>query len=263
MSAEVYAITSGKGGTGKTTTAINLGVSLAGLGKRALVIDADMGMANVGLLLGMDVTAGTFYDYISGTADVEDIIYEGPGGLKIIPGSISLENLGEFDTDTIRRLIEELSSKFDYILLDTAPGIGKETACILEAVNNSFLIVNPEISSIIDSIKIKIFIDMKGNRIKGVLLNRVTDSDEMSKEKVEEILELPVTDKIPEDPLIKKSVVQRMPVVLHTPGSDSSIAFKSIAARMAGYDIKLDESHNEKVKKGLFQKIISLLLKRN
>jgi len=87
MVAKVYTIASGKGGTGKTTTTVNLGTALALLGKKTVIIDADIGMANLGLLLGLERCPVTLHEVLSGKADVRDAVYEGPGGPPKAAGS--------------------------------------------------------------------------------------------------------------------------------------------------------------------------------
>ena len=86
-----YTITSGKGGVGKTTITVNLGISLALLGRETYILDADIGMANMALVLGMDEIPITLHEVLAGKADIEDAIYDGPGGVKVVPSGISLQ----------------------------------------------------------------------------------------------------------------------------------------------------------------------------
>ena len=268
MSGEVYAIASGKGGTGKTTVSLNLGVSLAGLGNRTVVVDADIAMPNIGLLLGEDKVDKTYHDYMAGHAAIDEIIYEGPGGLKFIPGSLSLENISEVDVGKVVELIESLKDSFDFILIDTAPGISKETAVVLESADNTFLVVNPEISSVVDSLKIKIYVEMKEKNIKGIILNRTKmyqpepgseqqeNEYEMLQEDITDILETEIYGEVPEDLIIKKSSIHREPSVLLEPGAKASIYFKSIASKLAGYEYDI-EHELKPYSQGLLKRILS------
>ncbi|MCS3923072.1 cell division ATPase MinD [Methanosalsum natronophilum] len=270
MSAEVYAIASGKGGTGKTTVSINLGVSLAGLGTRVIVIDADIAMPNVGLLLGEDKINKTYHDYIAGHSSIEEIIYEGPGGLKFIPGSLTLDNIAEIDTTRVVELIDYLKHRFDFILIDTAPGISRETAVVLESADNTFLVVNPEISSVVDSLKIKVYVEMKERSIKGIILNRTNiyqihspseideSEDEIPDEDIKNILESSIYGRVPEDRIIKKASFQRVPAVLLEPSANASVFFKSIASKIAGYEYDFEYQQKVSDKSSLLKKIISL-----
>ncbi|MDY6773992.1 MAG: AAA family ATPase, partial [Candidatus Nanohaloarchaea archaeon] len=95
--ARVYTIASGKGGTGKTTTTINLGTSLASLGKKTTVLDADLGMANLGLLLGLEEEPVTLHDVLSGDQRVKNAVYEGPEGLQVVPAGLTLEGFQKSD----------------------------------------------------------------------------------------------------------------------------------------------------------------------
>jgi len=88
---QAYTITSGKGGTGKTTVTANLGVALAQYGRETCVVDTDIGLANLGLVLGLSETPVTLNDVLTGEAPIQDAIYEGPYGLMVVPGGLSLQ----------------------------------------------------------------------------------------------------------------------------------------------------------------------------
>jgi septum site-determining protein MinD len=97
-----YTIASGKGGTGKTTVTVNLGTSLAQLGKETFILDADIGMANLGLVLGLESVPVTLHEVLAGKASVDDAIYEGPNGLKVVPSGISLQGFQNADPEKMK-----------------------------------------------------------------------------------------------------------------------------------------------------------------
>ena len=117
MAAKVYTIASGKGGTGKTTTTVNLGTSLSLLGKRTIIIDADIGMANMGLLLGLERSPVTLHEVLSGTANIHDAIYEGPGGMKVAPCGISLQGFQNSDPEKLQEVMATLIENMDFMLI--------------------------------------------------------------------------------------------------------------------------------------------------
>ena len=153
---KVYTIASGKGGTGKTTFAVNLGTMLAQLGKETYLMDADIGMANVGLILGLQDAPVTLHEILAGKGNINDAIYEGPAGLKVIPSGISLQGFQQADPDRIRDVLGEIVKRCEFLLIDAPAGISKDGVVPLVVADEVILVVNPELSSIVDALKTKI-----------------------------------------------------------------------------------------------------------
>lgn len=152
--ATALAVTSGKGGVGKTSLATNLGIALARDGQRVCLLDADMGLANVNILLGLRPTR-TLEDVISGEAALDDVLLGAPEGLKIVPAASGLERLGRrADGAVRRRVVAELAAletAFDYLLVDTPAGIGAGTMSFLQACDAVLLTITPEPTSLTDT----------------------------------------------------------------------------------------------------------------
>lgn len=152
--ATALAVTSGKGGVGKTSLATNLGIALARAGQRVCLLDADMGLANVNILLGLRPTR-TLEDVISGEATLDDILLDAPEGLKIVPAASGLERLGRRADDAARRRIvaelAALETAFDYLLVDTPAGIGAGTMSFLQACDAVLLTITTEPTSLTDA----------------------------------------------------------------------------------------------------------------
>lgn len=235
MTARVYAIASGKGGTGKTTTTLNLGTSLAMLGKKTIIIDADLGMANLGLLLGLEKSKVTLHEVLSGEAKINDAIYNGPSGLKVVPCGLSLKGFQKCNPDKLKQIIPIISDGMDYILIDVPAGISRDGVIPLAIADKVLLVVNPELSSLTDALKTKTLTELLGKQVEGVIMNRTEfEKTEINRNKVQELLGVQVIEMIPEDANVRRSAAFKIPVVIKNPVSPASIAFRRLAAKIAG-----------------------------
>ena len=129
----VIVVASGKGGVGKTTITANLGVALSTFGEETLVLDADVAMANLELILGMEGKSVTLHDVLSGDASIEDAIYEGPGGLKVVPAGISLDGLRKIKLDRLEDALETILQDTDILLIDAPAGLEKDALASIAA----------------------------------------------------------------------------------------------------------------------------------
>ena len=172
MTARVYTIASGKGGTGKTTTTLNLGTALALLGKKTLVLDADIGMANLGLLMGLEKCKITLHEVLSGSAKITEAIYDGPGGLKVVPSGLSLRGFQNCNPDVLKEVMTKITEGMDFILIDAPAGISKDGVIPLAVADKVILVVNPELASMADALKTKALTEMLGRTVEGAILNR-------------------------------------------------------------------------------------------
>lgn len=255
-----YTIASGKGGTGKTTVTANLGTALAQYGRETCIVDTDMGMANLGLVLGLAETPVTLHEVLAGKAQVQDAMYEGPYGLKIVPSGLSLQGFQNADPQRLKDVMRDLTDRCDFLLLDAPAGIGTDAVIPLTVADEVLLVVNPEISSLVDALKVKILTEMIGGTIGGAILNRVTPgSTEMSRRKIEQTLGVHIIDTIPEDVDVRRAAAARTPVVVRSPGSPSSKAFRNIAASLAGFPIEKEpgpaqEGFIERLARALFRR---------
>lgn len=224
---------------GKTTITVNLGISLALLGRETYILDADIGMANMALILGMDDVPVTLHEVLAGKADIEDAIYEGPGGVKIVPSGISLQGFQQADPDKLRDVMHQLVDKCEYLLIDAPSGISKEGVVPLSVADEVILIVNPELASMADALKTKILCEVMGGRVYGAILNRAgLEHTELRSQSVEDVLGVRVIDVIPEDASVRRASAYKNPCVLKYPNSEASRAFKRIAAQISGAEYK-------------------------
>jgi len=230
------AIASGKGGAGKTTTAINLGCALSSFGKDVVVIDANLATPHVAMNLGSMKLKRTLNDALEGIRNIKDSAYIHPSGLKIIPASSSFEE--SMDKEKISQLpnkMLDLLGTTEIILLDSPAGINREVSTVLNAADELILVVNPELASISDALKTIRLAEQNDCRVLGVVVNKISgDKSELDTKNIEILLEKPILAMIPEDINVKRAIALKQPVVHYDPDSISSVNFKKLAAVLMG-----------------------------
>ena len=231
--ARVITISSGKGGVGKTTTAINLGAALNKLNQEVIVVDTNLNTPNIGLHLGAPIVPVTLNHVLKGKADIEDAIYEHSSGTKIIPASLSVKELTRFNTKKIPEIAQELSKIADFVIFDSAAGFGQEVIAVLKAADEIIIVTNPEMPAVTDALKtVKVARDMEKN-IKGVIVTRHKNAKyEMPLSAIKSMLETPIIGIIPEDNAVKESVAKRDAVIHTHPRSKVSKRYKEIAEKI-------------------------------
>ena len=244
---KVYVIISGKGGVGKTTSSINLGMSLNDFGKEVIIVDGNLTTPNIGLHLGSPIVPITLNHVIRNEAKPEEAIYEHESGTKILPSSLSLNEIKGIDPYKITEITKKLRKISDHIILDSPAGLGDEAKAAIKAADEVIIITNPEISAVTDALKtIKIAEQMNKN-ILGVIITRYEGKNwEMDLPTLKDMLEIPILGVIPEDQAVKES--QRMKnAVIHThPKSKAARAYRRIAAKISGETPKKDEESQKK-----------------
>jgi septum site-determining protein MinD len=246
-------ITSGKGGVGKTTTAINLGAAINYFNEDVLIIDANLTTPNVGLHLGSPEAPVNLNHVLRGEAEPFEAIYEHESGMKIMPSSLSIKELKKIKTDKLRNLKKDFKKLSKIIILDSAAGLGEEANSAISLADEVIIVTNPEMPALTDALKtIKLAQQIKKPVI-GVIVTRVKKNDiEMQPDTVKEMLEIPVLGMVPEDICVQKSLSIKNPVVHSHPKSKAARAYKEIAARLLDveYDSDIDkESWWERFKK--------------
>ncbi len=254
----VIAIVSGKGGVGKTTVTAELGIALAKRNQKVCVIDADVAMANLSLLLNMQGSPITLHDVLLGESSIQDAIYDGPEGLKLIPSGLSLENYRRVDPERLSSIVESIASQFDFILLDCPAGIEKGVIAAIAASDEVLLVTMPTSPSIADVLKAKITAQRLNVKVIGVIVNFVrNEKGEIRFDEIQKLLELPVFGLVPYDSEVRRSFMQEKiaPVMIRMPGSPAAIAIQKTAAKLAGLPVKIDQGAP---KKGFFAKLFGI-----
>jgi len=226
-------IASGKGGVGKTTITINLGIALAQMGKTVVLMDADLEMGNLVFYLGLEGLEPTIHEVLAGEANVKDTIVDGPGGVKLVPSGVTLEGLTKADPEKFMDVVGELQDYADIVILDAPAGMGLSALPVLRS-GNVMPIVNPEITSISGALKTKIVAKNMNTNIVGMTLNRVTkDVGEIGLKEIQATLDAKIIGVIPEDVEVRRSNLGGEPLVLSRPESQTAVAIKDLASAVA------------------------------
>jgi septum site-determining protein MinD len=252
---KIIVITSGKGGVGKTTTAINLGAAMNYFGKDVLIIDGNLTTPNVGIHLNSPEVPINLNHVILGKADAYEAVYEHESGVKIMPSSLSIKELSKIKPEKVKDFSEDFKKISEYIIVDSAAGLGDEATSIIKMADELIVITNPEMPAITDALKaIKIAEQMK-KPILGIIVTRVKKNDiEMQPDTVKEMLEVPILGMVPEDTSISKSLGMKDAVVHTHPKSNASRAYKEIAAKLL--DVNYDSDQD---KEGVIERVLKKL----
>jgi septum site-determining protein MinD len=243
---KIITIASGKGGTGKTILASNLGTALTLLGRRVVVVDADIGMADLGLYLGLEKSPITLHEVLAGEATIEQAMYDGPAGCKIIPSGLSLSGFSRANPQKLKEVADDLARTFDFIILDCGPGLSKESTIPLAVADEVIIIVNPDLASLADALRIKMMCDAVDTQIMGVVVSRSGLSKaELAPREVGSMLDLNILVDIPDDDEVRKSANLKVPVIMKKKDSPAASAQIKLAKQIAGpgaTDVKVEEA---------------------
>lgn len=227
-------IGSGKGGTGKSTTAINLGIALNNFNKNVVIVDANLTTPNIGLYLGVPVVPITLHDVILNKKDINDSVYLHRSGTKVIPGSISLDNLTKIKPNLLKNKLRQIEGDVDFVIIDCSAGLGKESLAAIEASDEVLVVTNPELPAVTDALKTVKIAEEYGKNVLGIILARKKGKIEMRPEAIERLVDKPIVGVVPEDIKIKEALIKQDAVINVYPKSESAIAYKRLAANLIG-----------------------------
>lgn len=235
----VIAVIGGKGGVGKTTLVSNLSSALAALGQNVVAIDANMTTPNLGLHLGLHLSPKTLHDVLKGKVKMKNAMYPHASGFKVIPSSMSVSDLHGVDIGRLPSAIMTLYGKTDFVILDSAAGLGREAVSSLEAADEILLITNPDMPSVADALKTAKIAEESEKKIIGVVVNKVRGvSHELSRDQIEKMLGHRVVVEIPHDKTVPKSIAMKVPIHTADPNTDASIEFNRLAHMLLGREFK-------------------------
>ncbi len=239
----VIGILSGKGGVGKTTTVANVGTALASkFKKNVIIVDCNITTSHLSLYLGMYYSPVTLNQVLTGKAKIHEAIYDyHVPGLRVIPASLSLKDLRGVDVSRLKKTIKKLSGEADIVLLDSAPGLGREAMATMRASDEVLFISTPFVPSTMDIIKSHQVALEVGVKPIGIMLNMVgKERYELSVEEVEQLAELPVTISVPMDKNVLRSLALKTPVVLFDPSAPASRQFFELSGKLVGEKYRPD-----------------------
>jgi len=231
----IIGIVSGKGGVGKTTIVVNLATALLELGKRVVIVDGNLTASNLGLHLGLIDYPATIHDVLKGDMKMIDAVFIHPTKLHVISGSLALADARKVSPKTFKRHLKDLLKYYDYVLVDTAPGLEDKSLKIIECCDNVIVITTLELPSITDAVRIVELVRKLKLNIVGIIINKRTGKKyEVTPEEIRELYKVPIIGIIPNDEEVPKSLSMQVPVVFMNPSASSSKEFMRIAKEIAG-----------------------------
>jgi flagellar biosynthesis protein FlhG len=245
---KVIAVTGGKGGVGKTNVSLNTAIALAQQGKRVLVLDADLGLANVDVMLGLRVKRNLSH-VLSGECELDDIIIQGPAGINVIPatsGTKSMVDLSPAEHAGLIRAFSDMQTQFDILIVDTAAGISDMVLSFNRAAQDVVLVVVDEPTSITDCYALMKLLSREHGVFKfKVVANMVRTPNEGQQlfSKLTKVTDrfldvsLDLAAVIPFDENIRKSVRKQKAIVEAFPQSPAAVAFTGLAKKIGQWPI--------------------------
>ena len=233
----ITGILSGKGGTGKTTIAVNLALAMHKLEESVVLVDGDIKNPNMGLHLGAFDHHLTLHDVLEKDISLLEALHIHETGLRFIPAHLSLSYLG---TDPVKLKKVFNNPELDYnILLDAPSGLSNDVISLMEICNQILIVTTPYLPDITDALKTIEVARDKGIAVKGIILNHSRKKDyEISTKEIEAISGAEIVHTIPWDEEVLKSVHAKIPVVERAPLSPAAISFMQLAASISGRDYK-------------------------
>ncbi|MDQ1913327.1 MinD/ParA family protein [Paenibacillus sp. GD4] len=269
-STRIITVTSGKGGVGKSNFTLNFALTLQKKGYKVLVFDADIGLANIDVLMG--VTAKyNLYHLLKKEKSISEIIQTGPNGLQFIAGGSGFNDLirlTEEQLDYFAEQVSQLNGLVDFIIFDTGAGLSKETLKFIIAAEETIVVTTPEPTSITDAYAIIKMVNSMNYKIPfKLVVNRVTDGKE-GKQTADKIslvakqflqLDIPSLGYVPDDSSVSKAVKKQIPFTVAFPNSDASRGISELVDDFLANQPRTEQDAGAGAMKGFINKMLKML----
>jgi flagellar biosynthesis protein FlhG len=249
-SQRIMAVTSGKGGVGKTFVSANLAAALARGGRRVLVLDADLGLANLDVVLNLFPKI-TLHDVFTGKNTLQEAILPAPGGFSVLlagSGMVEYSRMTSEVRENLQRVIAEVEPKFDHVLLDTGAGISDVVLYTVSLAGEVLVVATPEPTSLTDAYAtIKVLATTQGRRQVKLVVNQVRKTGEgrAVRQQLQQVVDryvnpgldapvrLDLLGEVPSDPSVREAVQRRQLLMQSAPGSAAAMGVVNLSTRLA------------------------------
>ena len=244
----VITVASGKGGVGKTNVTVNLAIALAGQGKKVTIMDADLGLANIDVMLGLH-SDKNLSNVMNGECDLEEILLDGPAGIKIIPASSGVKDMAEMSPSQHAGLVSafsELTHDIDVLLVDTAAGISDSVVSFARAAQEVLIVVCDEPASITDAYALIKLLSREQNIFKFHVLANMVSGPQQGREVYDKLsrvserfldVALDYIGHVPYDEHLQKAIKRQKSVVEVFPRSRSAQAFQTLSKKVNNWPV--------------------------
>ena len=267
--ARTITVTSGKGGVGKTSLVANLAICLAQAGQRVIILDADLGLANIDVVFGIRPKYNLM-DVINGDMDIDNIMVSGPYGIQIIAGGSGVMELADLEQDKAERLFNQLrflEDKTDFLLIDTGAGISKSVISFCQAADQVVVITTTEPTSLVDAFGIiKVLSNKRPDAYVSALVNKADDLEEgteiynrlskVAKEYLNDF-EVHYLGCLKQDRNMHIAVRQQTPLMLFSPMSPVAVELRKIVSQ-SFYELPEQLKKNEEENEGFFKRLAKI-----
>ena len=267
--ARTITVTSGKGGVGKTSLVANLAICLAQAGQRVIILDADLGLANIDVVFGIRPKYNLM-DVINGDMDIDNIMVSGPYGIQIIAGGSGVMELADLEQDKAERLFNQLrflEDKTDFLLIDTGAGISKSVISFCQAADQVVVITTTEPTSLVDAFGIiKVLSNKRPDAYVSAIVNKADDIEEgtqiyerLSKVAKEYLnnFEVHYLGCLKQDRNMHIAVRQQTPLMLFSPMSPVAVELRKIVSQ-SFYELPEQLKKNEEENEGFFKRLAKI-----
>ena len=246
---KVIAVTGGKGGVGKTNLSINLSIALAELRRRVVLLDADLGLANVDVLLGLKAQYN-LADVLDGSKTLQDVMLNGPAGIKVVPASSGVQQMTSLSPQEHAALIyafNELADQLDVLMIDTAAGISDTVLSFVQAAQEVIIVVCDEPSSITDAYALMKLLNAEHGVFRFRVIANMTRSNQEGINlfnKLNGVCErfldasLQYLGTVPFDENVRKSVQKRQSLLEFAPRSKAASAIRVLAQKIDQWPVQ-------------------------